>query len=188
MMKSIKVIIIGGSAGSFLVVSEILSNIRKDLQTPIFFCLHRLKNITTGFEEALNINSVIKIHEPRDKDVIKKGRIYLAPANYHMLAEIGNSITLSLDELHNYSRPSIDLTFDSFSYLYRHKMMAIILSGANSDGAEGMLNAHRRGAYTIVQDPKEAAVGTMVESTLKLIKPNEILTTDKIIERINSLE
>lgn len=186
-MKDIKVVVIGGSAGSFLVIAKILAELKPDFELPIFMCLHRLKNVNTGFEEALNIGSVKKVQEPRDKEVIKKGRIYLAPANYHMLAEIGNSITLSVDELYHFSRPSIDLTFDSFSYIYKNKMLGIILSGANSDGAEGMLKAHQRGAYTIVQEPEEAVVKTMVDSTLKLIKPNQILTTQQIIETLNAL-
>lgn len=187
-MQNIKVVVIGGSAGSFQVVSKILSELRVDFKVPVFMCLHRLKNVNTGFEEALNINSVHKVHEPRDKEVIKKGKIYLAPANYHMLAEIGNSITLSIDELHHFSRPSIDLTFDSFSYLYKDKMLGIILSGANSDGAEGMLKSHQRGAYTVVQDPNDAIVKTMVEGALRLFTPHQILDTDGIVNLLNSLD
>lgn len=187
-MKDIKIVVIGGSAGSFQVVSKILAELRADFKLPLFFCLHRLKNITTGFEEALNIQTTHKVHEPRDKEVIKKGKIYLAPANYHMLAEIGNSITLSIDELHHFSRPSIDLTFDSFSYIYKNKMLCIILSGANTDGATGMHKAYLRGAYTVVQDPKDALVSTMVEGALSLFKPDEILSTEKIIELLNKIE
>lgn len=186
-MKDIKIVVIGGSAGSFQVVTKILLELKSDFKLPIFFCLHRLKNVTTGFEEALNINSVHKVHEPRDKEVIKKSKLYLAPANYHLLAEIGNSITLSIDELHNFSRPSIDLTFDSFSYIYNTKMLAIILSGANTDGADGMYKAYKRGAYTIVQDPNEAVVKTMVEGALHLFKPHEILDTNGIINFLNTL-
>lgn len=186
-MKDIKIVVIGGSAGSFQVVSKILSELKTDFNIPIFFCLHRLKNITTGFEDALNINTKHKVHEPRDKEVIKKGKVYLAPANYHMLAEIGNSITLSIDQMHHFSRPSIDLTFDSFSYLYNSKMLCIILSGANTDGADGIYKAHLRGAYTIVQDPNEAAVKTMVNGALSLFKPNQILNTDGIINVLNNL-
>lgn len=186
-METFKAVVIGGSAGSFQVLANILPRIKSDIKIPIFLCLHRLKNVTTGFEEALNIKSSLKIHEPHDKEVIKKGNIYLAPANYHMLCEIGNSITLSVDNIHNYSRPSIDLTFDSFSYMYKKNMLAIILSGANSDGADGMYKAHKRGAYTIVQDPEEAIVKTMVESTLKLFTPDKILNTSEIINFLNQL-
>lgn len=186
-MQDIKIVVIGGSAGSFQVVTKILSELRKDFNLPIFFCLHRLKNVSTGFEEALNINSNHKVYEPKDKEVIKKGKVYLAPSNYHMLAEIGNSITLSIDELHHFSRPSIDLTFDSFSYIYNSKMLAIILSGANTDGASGIFNAYKRGAYTIVQDPNEAIVKTMVDGALNLFKPQEILDTNAIIKFLNNL-
>lgn len=187
MNKNFKIIVIGGSAGSFQVISQILSKLNPEFKIPIFLCLHRLKNVTTGFEEALNINTTHKVHEVRDKEIIKKGKIYLAPANYHMLAEIGNSVTLSIDSLFHYSRPSIDLTFDSFSYIYKEKMLSIILSGANSDGAGGMHKAHQRGSYTIVQNPNDALVKTMVDSTLKLFQPNKILSTDEIINFLNNL-
>lgn len=187
-MNDIKIVVIGGSAGSFQVVSKILSQLKTDFKLPLFFCLHRLKNITTGFDEALNINSKHVVHEARDKEVIKKGKIYLAPANYHMLAEIGNSITLSIDQLHHFSRPSIDLTFDSFSYIYKNKMLCIILSGANTDGADGIYKAFLRGAHTVVQDPGEAIVKTMVEGALRLFKPHQILNTDGIIDLLNSID
>ena len=186
-MRNLKVIVIGGSAGSFQVVSKILSELKPDFNIPIFLCLHRLKNINKGFEEALNIKTIHKVHEPRDKEVIKRNRIYLAPSNYHMLAEIGNSISLSIDNLFHYSRPSIDLTFESFSYIYREKMLGIILSGANADGAIGLYHTHKRGGYTIVQNPDDAIVKTMVESTLALFSPDEILDTDQIISFLNKL-
>jgi two-component system chemotaxis response regulator CheB len=168
-------------------VSKILADIRADFKYPIFLCLHRLKNISGGFQEALNIRSSLKIHEPIDKEMIKNGRVYLAPSNFHMLAEVGNSIALSVEDLHHFSRPSIDLTFDTFSFVYREKMLGIILSGANSDGAEGMFKCKQRGGYTIVQDPEEATVKTMVSSTLALIKPNKVLSTDEITAFLNAL-
>jgi len=187
-MKRIKVIIIGGSAGSFISVSQILSELKPDFNIPIFLCLHRLKNISTGFEEALNIKSSHKVQSPKDKEVIKKGKIYLAPANYHMLGEIGNTIALSVDNLHKFSRPSIDLAFDSFSYIYKESMLGIILSGANSDGAEGLHKAFLRGSYTIAQDPMEAPVKTMPQSAISLFKPNQVLQTKAIVSFLNQLD
>lgn len=187
MESKIKYVVIAGSAGSFQPVSKILSELRPGFKFPIFLCLHRLKNVSGGFQEALNIRSSILVREPLDKEMIKAGRVYLAPSNYHLLAEVGNSLALSVDDLHHFSRPSIDLTFESFSFVYREKLLAIILSGANSDGTEGMLKCKQRGAYTIVQDPQEAIVGTMVTSTLAVMKPNKVLNTEQIIDFLNKL-
>ena len=187
-MKNIKVIVIGGSAGSFVVVSKILSELKPDFKPPIFLALHRLKNVSAGFEEALNIKALHKVQSAIDKEIIKKEKVYIAPANYHLLAEIGNTISLSIDNQNYYSRPSIDIAFDSFSYVYKKNMLGIILSGANSDGANGLHLAFQRGSYTIVQDPEEAQVKTMPKSTLDLFNPHKVLNTNGIIDFLNQLD
>lgn len=186
-MNKYKIVVIGGSAGSFPVVTKILANIDKNFPLPIVLCLHRLKHVRHGFVEALNFKSNILVVEPEDKDPIKPGKVYLAPSNYHLFAELGNTFSLSTEEMYKYSRPSIDLTFETFSYVYRNKMIGIILSGANTDGAEGLAKCQKRGGYTIVQDPAEASVKTMVEGSLKLFTPDMVDSTDKIIKFLNSL-
>jgi len=108
---SYKAIIIGGSAGSFQVITKILANLPSGFDIPIFLCLHRLKHVRTGFEEALSIKSTLPIIEPYDKQHIRPGKIYLAPANYHMYMELGNTFSLSTEPPVNHSRPSIDLSF-----------------------------------------------------------------------------
>ncbi len=182
-----KAIVIGGSAGSFPVVTKFLSALPKNFPLPIFLCLHRLKHVRHGFVEALNIKSGIQVEEPEDKAHIKGGRAYLAPANYHMLVELGNSIALSTDEMVKYSRPSIDITFDTTSYVYREKLIAIMFSGANSDGAEGLACVKRRGGLTIVQDPEEATIKTMPEAAIRSASPDKILKTEEIIKLILTL-
>ncbi|MDP2387419.1 MAG: chemotaxis protein CheB [Bacteroidota bacterium] len=181
-----KVIVIGGSAGSFPVIVSILNQLNSNFQIPIVMCLHRLKQFRHGFVEALSLQSNIKIIEPDDKTSIKPGCAYLAPANYHLLAELGYTFALSTDEMHKFSRPSIDLTFETFSYAYREKMVGIILSGANNDGATGLLKCKKRGGLTIIQNPKEASVKTMVEGCLNLFQPDMVLNTNEIIRTINS--
>jgi len=89
-----KAIIIGGSAGSFQVLTKILGNIPKDFPLPIIIASHRLKHIRSGFTEALAIKSVKEIIEPEDKESIKRGKVYLAPANYHLSVELGNTFSL----------------------------------------------------------------------------------------------
>ena len=107
--NSYKAIVIGGSAGSFQGVVKILSHLPKKFPLPIILCLHRLKHVRHGFVEALSIKSVIQVTEPYDKEAIKKGGVYLAPANYHMSVELGNYFALSTEEMVNNSRPAIDI-------------------------------------------------------------------------------
>jgi two-component system chemotaxis response regulator CheB len=176
-----KAIVIGGSAGSFQVISKILSNLPKDFELPIIMCLHRLKHVRHGFVEALNIKSSITLEEPEDKENIKKGKIYLAPANYHLSVELGNSFSLSTEEMVNNSRPSIDITLETAAYVYKNKLIGILLSGANKDGAIGMKRIKDKGGLTIVQDPKECMIDTMPTSALKVTQIDHVLTTQQII-------
>jgi two-component system chemotaxis response regulator CheB len=177
-----KAIVIGGSAGSFQVISSILQALPDDFPLPIIMCLHRLKHVRSGFVEALNIKSIKEIEEPDDKDTIKKGKIYLAPANYHLSIELGNTFAVSTEEMVNNSRPAIDITFQTAAYVFRSKLIGILLSGANKDGAAGMQKIVEKGGLSIVQDPSECLIDTMPTSAMKLTKIDYILTTQQIID------
>lgn len=182
-----KAVVIGGSAGSFQVVTKILSEINENFDLPIFMALHRLKHVRHGFVEALSLKSKKTIVEPDDKESIKKGIVYLAPSNYHMNIELGNKIALSTEEMINNSRPSIDNTFESASYVYKKKIIGIILSGANKDGAAGIKKLKDRGGFAIVQDPDECTIQTMTLAALNITKIDLVLKTDGIIKFLNSL-
>ena len=106
-----KVVVIGGSAGSFQVVVRILHALPTSFALPVILCLHRLKHVRSGFDEALSLRSSIPVQEPNDKETIRPGIAYLAPANYHLYVELGNRFSLSTEEVVNHSRPSIDLSF-----------------------------------------------------------------------------
>lgn len=182
-----KAVIIGGSAGSFQVVTKILNSLPVNFKFPVLLSLHRLKHVRSGFVEALSIKSAIEIIEPNDKDPIKSGKAYLAPANYHMYVELGNRISLSTEEAVNHSRPSIDLSFITAAEAYREKLIAIILSGANKDGAYGIKKVKDYGGLTIVQDPNECQVKTMTEASIRMTKIDHIYSTNQIIRFLNKL-
>jgi two-component system chemotaxis response regulator CheB len=181
-----KAVVIGGSAGSFQVITKILAELDPAFELPIILCLHRLKHIRHGFVEALSIKSKKPIVEPEDKESIKRGMVYLAPSNYHLSVELGNKFSLSTEEMVNNSRPAIDITIDTASYAYKDKIVGIILSGANKDGAWGMKRLKDRGGYAIVQDPKECTIDTMTTGTLNITKVDQVLKTEEIIKFLNS--
>ncbi len=185
--RDYKAIVIGGSAGSFQVLSQIFNRIPQGFNLPIIMCCHRLKHIKNGFVEALEIKSQKKIEEPEDKEVIKRGKVYLAPANYHMSIELGYSFSLSTEEMYNNSRPAIDITFESAAYAYKEKLIGILLTGANKDGALGMKEIHKRGGLTIVQDPQECVVQTMPAAAISMTKVDYILKVEQIIKFLNDL-
>lgn len=182
-----KAIIIGGSAGSFQIVTRILNSLNSAFPLPVLLCLHRLKHVRSGFVEALSLKSNIPVKEPIDKDQLKPGNAYLAPANYHMFIELANRVALSADDPVNHSRPSIDLSFITAANAYRDKLIGIILSGANRDGAFGLKKVADNGGLTIVQDPKESEVKTMPESALQLTKVDYVYSTDQIIRFLQKL-
>ena len=182
-----KAIVIGGSAGSFQGIVRILSCLPPNFELPIILCLHRLKHVRNGFVEALSIKSTKPVIEPHDKESIKKGRVYLAPSNYHLSVELGNSFSLSTEEMINNSRPSIDVTLESAAYVFRHKLIGILLSGANSDGALGMKRIKDRGGLTIIQDPEECMIKTMPTAALNLTEIDYILNTEDITKFITEL-
>ena len=182
-----KAIVIGGSAGSFSVLANILSKIPKDFSIPIIICCHRLKHVRSGFIEALDIKSIKKVEEPDDKESIRKGKVYVAPANYHLGIELGNTFALSTEEMINNSRPAIDITFETAAYAYKEKMIGILLTGANKDGALGIKSVKDYGGLTIVQEPSECTIDTMPKAALSITKIDYILRTEEIIKFLNDL-
>jgi two-component system chemotaxis response regulator CheB len=182
-----KAVVIGGSAGSFSVLANILSKIPKDFNLPIIICCHRLKHVRSGFIEALEIKSVKKVEEPDDKEGIRRGKVYVAPANYHMGIEIGNTISLSTEEMVNNSRPAIDITFETAAYVYREKMIGILLTGANRDGAQGMKSVKESGGLTIVQEPSECTIDTMPKAALAVTNIDYIMKVEEMVRFLNDL-
>ena len=186
--NSYKAVVIGGSAGSFQGVVKILAQLPKGFPLPIIMCLHRLKHVRNGFVEALSIKSVVQVTEPNDKENIKKGSVYLAPANYHMSVELGNHFALSTEEMVNNSRPAIDITLGSCAFVYKEKLVGILLSGANKDGALGMKQIHDRSGLTIVQEPSECMIDTMPRAALAVTSIDHVLKVDQIVEFLKDLD
>ena len=187
MEQNFKIIVIGGSAGSFNVIRKILSSIPDSFTIPIVMAFHRLKDKRNGFVESLETCSNLRVIEPHDKDIIAPGNAYLAPSNYHLLIEPAWTFALSTEEEVNYSRPSIDLTFETAGSAYHKKMIGIILSGANSDGAKGAYNARKNGAFTIIQDPDDASFSTMPLEAMKIFRPDRVFSVDDIISFLCSV-
>ena len=186
--NSYKAVVIGGSAGSFQGVVKILAQLPKGFPLPIIMCLHRLKHVRNGFVEALSIKSVVQVNEPHDKENIKKGSVYLAPANYHMSVELGHSFALSTEEMVNNSRPAIDITLSSCAFVYKEKLVGILLSGANKDGALGMKHIHDRNGLTIVQEPTECMIDTMPKAALAATEIDYVMKVDQIVEFLKELD
>ena len=181
-----EVIIIGGSAGAFNSILSILNNLDKRINTPIIIVLHRLKNTDSSFENILQRNTHYTVKEVEDKDEMKKGFLYTAPADYHLLLEEDLSFSLDASELVNYSRPSIDVTFESFSAVLQEKCCGILLSGSNHDGASGLKTMAQNNGLTIIQDCSEAEFPTMPNAAKNIYNRHKELDTKNIINTLNN--
>jgi two-component system chemotaxis response regulator CheB len=180
--KKSEFLLIGGSAGSFKLIFNIVKNFNTDLDKAVIIIIHRKKNFLSEIEKLFAENSRIPLKEITDKEVIRKNTIYIAPANYHTLIEKNGSFGLDVSEPIWYSRPSIDVTFESAAEAFNGRCTAILFSGANQDGAYGLLKLCDNGCLTIVQNPKEAEMPQMPLAAIKIKAAEYILSSEEIFE------
>ena len=173
-------IVIGTSAGGLFALSEIVEALPAGFPLPVIVVQHRSKDERTLLEEVLSPKSKMKIRQADEKESIQNGIIYFAPPDYHLLIERDRTFSLSCDERVNYSRPSIDVLFESAAEVYQNKLIAIILTGANSDGAGGIKTVSKYGGTTIAQDPGSAAYPQMPRAAIETGCVEHILTLEKI--------
>ncbi|QHS63018.1 chemotaxis protein CheB [Chitinophaga agri] len=178
MNNGFDVIVIGGSAGSLLVLTEILDAIPYHLAPPVVIVLHRLRNVQSEMGRLLSTTR--QIIEPEDKEPVREHCMYLAPQNYHLLVEADRTFMLDYSELVNYSRPSIDMTFSSIADVYGAGTLGILLSGANKDGAEGLCQIIAAGGTGIVQDPQTAAFSAMPQSAIDMCAGVQVMSVADI--------
>ncbi|GGA80466.1 putative chemotaxis protein-glutamate methylesterase [Flavobacterium palustre] len=181
-----ELIVIGGSAGAFEAILSILNHLDKNINIPIVIVLHRLRNTVSSFEAILQRNTHYLVKEIEDKQKIEQGCIYTAPADYHLLLEEDLSFSLDVSEAVNFSRPSIDVTFESFSTILKEKCCGILLSGSNHDGANGLKIIAENNGTTIIQDCNEAEFAMMPKAAKTIYNQHQELNTTNIINTLNN--
>ena len=149
-----KVIIFGGSAGSLLALMQILPQLPVIDFIAIVIIVHRKSTDEETLEELIKLKSVIEVKPVEDKVPLLPGFIYIAPSNYHLLFEKNNLLSLDTSEKINYSRPSIDVSFESAAEVYKNQLIGILLSGSNADGTQGLKAIQKEGGTIVVQDPE----------------------------------
>jgi two-component system, chemotaxis family, protein-glutamate methylesterase/glutaminase len=158
---SYELIVIGASWGGLQALERLLGELPDDFSTPIAIAQHRAVDSGTGALAAILASlSGRDVREAGDKDAIERGRVFIAPPDYHLLVEPDGFALSTEGEVHN-SRPSIDVLFDSAADVYAERLVAVILTGANDDGAYGTMRVRRRGGLTIAQDPADAEKSEM---------------------------
>jgi two-component system, chemotaxis family, protein-glutamate methylesterase/glutaminase len=175
-----ELVVIGASWGGLRAVGELLDGLPERLELAFAVAQHRGPDARRGgLEELLQMHTPYSVREVGDKDPIELGNVYVAPPDYHLLVERGH-FALSVDERVNYARPSIDVLFETASDVYRERLIGVVLTGANEDGAAGLALIKRRGGVAIVQDPSEAEAPAMPTAALAATAADAVLPLGEI--------
>lgn len=186
-MKKCEAFIIGGSAGSLDVLLKVLPMINAAIKFPIVIVIHRKHGTDSLLPDLLSSRTKLKVKEVDEKEPLIAGTIYIAPSDYHLLIEQDRTFSLDYSEKINYSRPAIDVTFQTAAEVYKEKLACLLLSGSNSDGVNGLKTVKLWGGTALIQDPKTAQVAYMPAQAQANVKIDSVLSIEDIAEFINLL-
>lgn len=184
-MKS-QLIVIGASLGGLTALRVLLKGLRQEFAIPIAVVQHRHRNSDGDLIDCLQQHTTLLVKEVEDKDKIRSGYVYFAPADYHLLVE-SDYFGLSTDEPVSYARPSIDVLFESAADAFGEQTVGVILTGANHDGAAGAAAIKACGGTLIVQKPDSAESPVMPEAAISRAKADWIVSLSEIAELLNQL-
>ena len=173
-------VVIGASAGALEALSVILPALPAHFPLPVMIVVHVPPDKHSVLAELFQSKSRIAVREAEDKEPIEGGTAYFAPPDYHLLVEADRHLSLSNDEPVHYSRPSIDVLFESAADAYGRRLIGIVLSGANEDGAAGLKAVMAAGGTAIVQNPEEAFAAAMPEAARAMCPSAHVLSLQEI--------
>jgi two-component system chemotaxis response regulator CheB len=172
-------VVVGGSLGGFQAVKQLLEGLSADFPLPLVLALHRSSGSGAALPSLLQQHSALTVLEAEDKEPLRSGHVYLAPAGYHLLVEPG-SLALSTEAPVLYARPSIDVLFESAAEAYRSGVIGIVLTSSSQDGAAGLACIKRHGGVAVVQDPATAESPVLPRAALAATTVDRVLALDSI--------
>jgi two-component system chemotaxis response regulator CheB len=179
-------VVVGTSAGGFDAICRLISLLPASFPIPIAIVQHRSRE-SDALAGLLQDCTQLRVCEVEDKQPAEPGYVYVAPPDYHLLVDDDCRFSLSVDGLVGYSRPSIDVFFESAADAFGARLIGVVMTGANADGSRGLLAIAQSGGQALVQDPDTAEVRMMPESARTAVKSARILTIDGIAERLIQL-
>ena len=186
--QRVEAVVVGASAGGVEALMTVFGALTARFSLPIVSVLHMPDGHRSQLAEVFGRRLALPVKEADDKESIVPGTLYFAAPGYHLSIEQDRSFSFSREERVHYSRPSIDYLFASAADAYGSRLMGILLTGANQDGAEGLVQIQRQGGLTVVQDPNDARVATMPEAALALHQPDYLLSLQGIGRLLVELE
>jgi two-component system, chemotaxis family, protein-glutamate methylesterase/glutaminase len=184
----IDAVVIGASAGGIEALTVLLPALARGLRPPVFIVLHLPRDRPSVLADIFAQKCAVPVREAEDKEMVTPGTVYFAPSDYHLLVDQGPQLALSADDPVHHSRPSVDVLFESAADIYKDRLLGIILTGANQDGASGLAAVHDAGGVTIVQRPDTARAPHMALSALKLRPADGVLTLNEIAGMLQTLD
>jgi two-component system chemotaxis response regulator CheB len=186
-MNKYSAIVIGMSAGGLDVLTKLFVNLKDSFPMPVILVQHLHSNAESELPDILRGYTGMKVKECTANVKINSGTIYTAPANYHILIERNKTISLSYEEKVNYSRPSIDMLFESAAYVWTGELIGLLLTGTNNDGAAGMKKIKELGGLTIAENPQTAEYPAMPQSAIDKGCVDLILNLEEIKSYLENL-
>ena len=183
----VEAVVIGASAGGVEALTELFATLPASFALPIVLVMHLPPASESLLVEVLGRRCPLPLQEGSDKEPIRGGRVYVAPPGYHLLVERDRSLALSVDPPVNYSRPSIDVFFESAAHAYRGRLLGIVLTGANEDGARGLAAIRACGGAAWVQDPATAMARAMPAGAIARAGADRILNLQEMAAALAAL-
>jgi two-component system chemotaxis response regulator CheB len=180
------VVAVGTSWGGLSALQKLLGALPTDFGIPVVVVQHRSKDSERLLVQLLQDATALRVCEIEDKDPLVPGTIHVAPANYHVLIELGYA-SLTIEEPVRFSRPSIDVMFSSAADTYRSATIGVVLTGANEDGAQGLAHIVKLGGLALVQDPKTAEIPIMPAAAIRAVPTGEVLPLETLAPRLIEL-
>lgn len=183
----VRAVVIGASAGAVEALTTILSALPATFSLPVIIVVHIPPDKRSVLAEVFRTKCLLPVCEIEDKQPINGATVYFAPPDYHVLIEMDETFALTTEEPVLFSRPSIDVLFQSASEVYGQELLGVILTGANQDGAEGLGAIHDAGGIALVQNPDEAFQEAMPRSAVKRSPDAQIKSLASVADYIRGL-
>lgn len=180
--RNLDAVVVGASAGGVEALSVLLPTLPANCRVSFLIVLHIPRERPSLLPEVFTTHCALPIREAEDKEPVQPGTVYFAPPDYHLLVDRGPTLALSGDEPVHFSRPSIDVLFESAADIYAERLMGLILTGSNHDGADGLAAVGRAGGRTVVQRPDTAAVPILPEAALRQGSVDAVFSLEQLQE------
>ncbi len=191
-LARVKAVALGASFGGVEALMAVLPGLRPTAGVPLLLVLHQPRERPSLLAEILGPRCQVPVSEAQDKEPVEAGHVYVAPPDYHLLVDRGPrggaQLALSVDDLVNFSRPAIDVLFESAAQHWGPGLLALLLTGASADGAAGLQAVRRAGGQAVVQDPEEARAPVMPRAALAAGAVEAVLPLQKIERLLAMLE